>query len=378
MKNKKKIASILLAAGSSQRLESSVPKPYRALVGKPLIFAAAQSLAPFGAIQPVIRLADEALYHKAFENTDLPLLPPVEGGKTRAASVLVGLEALKEENVDIVLIHDSARPFFPAGTIEALLEALHEGFDGAAPALPMSDNLKEIKGDQVAQFAHPKLMRTQTPQAFNYQRLIEAFEGASLDERDELAVLEKIAGSKVKLVLGDHRNIKITYPKDLEAFTLTRTGLGVDSHSFCAGDFIMLGGVKVPHAFGIAAHSDGDVVLHALCDSIFGALAQQDLGHHFPGTDEWKDAPSSKMLKKALNLMEKENFILNNIDITIICQAPKIAPHREAIRESLASLLAVPHSAISVKATTTDGLGLIGEGKGCAAVASVLLRANNV
>jgi 2-C-methyl-D-erythritol 4-phosphate cytidylyltransferase/2-C-methyl-D-erythritol 2,4-cyclodiphosphate synthase len=375
MKKDRKIVGLVLAAGNSQRMGGSttlpLPKPYMTLNGVPMLILAAQSLAAFP-IQPLIRAEDTELYKAAVEGAALSLLPPIEGGKTRAASVLAGLRALEKHAPDIVLIHDAARPFVPLKTIEALLDALEE-HDGTAPALPVSDNLKELRGDQVKQFSYPQLVRTQTPQAFNYQRLMEAFQESSLDERDELAILEKIGG-KVKLIPGDNGNIKITYPEDLETFALTKTGLGVDSHRFCEGDFIILGGVKIAHQFAIEAHSDGDVVLHALCDSIFGALAEKDLGHHFPNEDEWKDIDSSELLEKALNLMEKKHFTITNTDITIICKSPKIAPHREAIINNLATLLSLPPSAISVKATTTDGLGLTGEGKGLAAQVSTLIK----
>ncbi len=385
------IVSILLLAGSSRRMgEQPCPKPYSARLGSarlgqdPLFIGAARVLAAHGSIQPVIRAEDKALFAKAIKAIDegeeaMSFLPPVEGGETRAASVLAGLKAVERLYPKVVLIHDGARPFIPAGVISTLRDKLNEGYDGVAPALPLTDNLKEVKGEVVSQFeqSNQNLMRTQTPQMFNYQKLIETFQFATLEERDELAVLEHLKGSKIKLIAGDERNIKITYPHDLERFALTKTGLGVDSHRFCAGDFILLGGVKIAHSFAIAAHSDGDVVLHALCDGIFGALAEKDLGAHFPSNDEWKDKDSSEMLNVALNMMKKKHFTLSHTDITVICEAPKVAPHREAIRNNLCSLTNLCSSQVSVKATTTDKLGLIGKGEGIAAMALVHLRAQN-
>lgn len=376
----KKNASIIVAAGKGERMGGLVPKPYNSASGIAPLLSAARTLAPYGPLQVVIGASHRAHYKAAIAaGSDLPFLSPVEGGKTRAASVLAGLKALASYAPDFVLIHDGARPFIPRSCVDDLLHALEEGFDGAAPALPLNDNLKEVEGEQVRQvpMASGQLHRIQTPQAFTYQTLMAAFASATLDERDDLAVLEKMNG-RVKLTQGDNRNIKLTHPDDWNAigYREYRTGQGVDSHRFGAGDFITLGGLKIPHTHGIDAHSDGDVVLHALCDALLGAMADGDIGGHFPNTSEWKNQPSTKMLKIVLNRLNNNNYTIGNVDITIICQAPKIAPHHSAMRQSLARLLTMPLPAISIKATTTDRLGLIGEGKGLAVMASVLLREN--
>lgn len=381
----KKTTLILLAAGASERMNGS-SKPYIRLNGdKPLFMLTAEHLMAQLTdycikILPVIKKGDEPHYLSSIEDSKLPFLPPVIGGQTRAASVLEGLRAIAGEPPEIVIIHDSARAFIPPAVIKDLFCALEEGFDGVAPALPIVDGLKVINSNNngIESFNKNGLLLVQTPQIFNYQTLMKAFKHSTLDERDELEVLENING-KVKLITGDHRNIKITFPADIAMLSFARTGLGVDSHQFSnGGDFLMLGGVKIPHHCGIEAHSDGDVVLHALCDAVFGALAIGDLGQHFPNNDQWKDANSAKFISYAIEKMNAKNHLLQNADITIICEQPKIAPHREAIEKKLAEFFKVNSSQISVKATTTDGLGLTGKKEGIAAMAIVNLIGGNM
>ena len=369
----RKIASVIVAAGNAERMRArdGRAKAYLRIAGEPLLLRAMRCLAAYGAVQPVIRLADRALYDEITANFDGCVRPAAIGGETRAASVLSGLRALADAKPDIVLIHDAARPFIPPHLIERLVAAIEDGYLGAAPALPLSDSLKQCVEGELVSLPDQKLIRTQTPQAFDYQALMRAFSHATLDERDELAILAHIEG-KVKIVAGDHRNIKLTYPEDIAQLMPSRSGIGLDAHRFRDdGDHIMLGGVKIPYHRGIAAHSDGDVVLHALCDAIFGVMADRDLGAHFPNTEAWRGADSDRFLAEALAKLAARGLRLHHIDITIICAEPKIAPHRDAIRSRLAERLGLNIDQISVKATTSDGMGLTGRGEGIAAAAIV-------
>ncbi len=375
------VAAILVAAGSGSRFGAETPKQYLSLNGKPVLRHAAEALAAYvDLLQPV---GDAASIRSAL--TDLPYLPPVPGGVTRQDSVRAGLEALEELAPDFVLVHDAARPLIPAGTIPALLAAL-ERSPGAIPAVPVADTLKRVAdGIIVATVAREGLYRAQTPQAFRYRVLLAAHRaGSAVAATDDASLLEAM-GESVAIVRGSEDNIKLTYAEDLprleRAMTgpmIPRVGTGFDVHVLEVGRPLMLCGVPVPHDKGLAGHSDADVGIHALCDAIYGALAEGDIGRHFPPSEAaWKDADSARFLAHAGERIAARGGRLANADVTLICERPKIAPHAPMMSARLAAILRVDAGCVSVKATTTERLGFTGRGEGIAAqaVATVLLPA---
>jgi 2-C-methyl-D-erythritol 4-phosphate cytidylyltransferase/2-C-methyl-D-erythritol 2,4-cyclodiphosphate synthase len=375
-----RIAAILVAAGSGSRFGGETPKQFLTLVGKPVIRHAAEALLPHvTALQPV---GDAVMIEAALAG--LTVRPPVPGGATRQASVAAGLEALADFAPDIVLVHDAARPVLPAGAIPALLAAL-QTHDGAIPAVPVADTLKRVvDGSIVATVARDGLFRAQTPQAFRYGLLRSLHAKGGAAATDDASLLEA-AGHQVAIVPGSEDNIKLTYAEDhvrLERALLgvltPRVGTGFDVHAMEAGRALILCGVTVPHELGLAGHSDADVGIHALCDAIYGALAEGDIGRHFPPSEmAWKDADSARFLVHAAGRIAARGGMLANADVTLICERPKITPHAPAMIARLAALLGVDAGRISVKATTTERLGFPGRGEGiaCQAVATVLLPA---
>jgi len=373
-----RIAAILVAAGSGSRFGAEMPKQFLVLAGKPVIRHAAEALAAHAPLlQPVGETAPIAAALAGIEH-----LPVVPGGAVRQDSVRAGLEALVPHAPDIVLVHDAARPLIPAGTVPALLAAL-ESAPGAIPALPVADTLKRaVDGRISATVSRDGLFRAQTPQAFRFHALQEAHHAGIQGATDDASLLEA-AGAAVAIVPGAEDNIKLTYPEDLvrlERAMITplipRVGTGFDVHVLTVGRPLMLCGVAVPHDKGLAGHSDADVGIHALCDAIYGALAEGDIGRHFPPSEAaWKDADSARFLAHAAARIAARGGVLANADVTLICERPKIAPHAEAMRARLADLLGVDAGRISVKATTTEKLGFTGRGEGIAAqaVATVLL-----
>jgi 2-C-methyl-D-erythritol 4-phosphate cytidylyltransferase/2-C-methyl-D-erythritol 2,4-cyclodiphosphate synthase len=304
----------------------------------------------------------------------------VPGGATRQASVRAGLEALADDPPDIVLIHDGARPVLPRGTLPALIAAL-ERHPGAIPALPVTDTLKRAEaGTIAATVPREALFRAQTPQAFRFAAVLAAHRSATADATDDAALLEG-SGLVVALVEGSERNQKITRPEDLPRMEremsgamLPRVGTGFDVHRLVPGRPLVLCGVTVPHELGLDGHSDADVGIHALCDAIYGALAEGDIGRWFPPTEaEWKDADSSRFLRHAVVRIGARGAVLANADVTLICERPRIAPHAAAMQVRLAELLSCDPSRVSVKATTTERLGFTGRGEGIAAQAAVML-----
>lgn len=374
-------AALLLAAGTGSRFGAATPKQFLPLFGHSVIRFAAEALGPHvDLLQPVgptapITAALAGLAH----------LPPVKGGDTRQASVRAGLEALSSHAPDIVLVHDAARPFIPPPTIPALLAAL-AGAEGAIPAIPVADTLKrrdEKSGLIAATLPRDNLFRAQTPQAFHFSSLLRLHrEAAAANATDDASLLEA-AGLSVALVPGTEDNIKITLPEDLPraaralaATLLPRTGSGFDVHAFAPGRKLVLCGVEIPHEQGLAGHSDADVGMHALCDAIYGALAEGDIGRHFPPSEPaWRDADSARFLAHAAGRITARTGILANADVTLICERPKIAPYAAAMQARLAAIAGVPSSRISVKATTTERLGFTGRGEGIAAqaIATILL-----
>ncbi len=381
-----RIAALLVAAGSGSRFGAETPKQFLTLAGQPVMRHAARALAAHATLlQPV---GEAAAIEAALAG--IPHLPPVPGGVTRQTSVRAGLEALALHAPDVVLVHDAARPIIPAGTIDALLAALADA-PGAIPAVPVADTLKRVEAGRIAAtVARAGLVRAQTPQAFRFAVLHEAHRAAhaagDTTATDDAALLEA-AGLAVAIVPGAEDNIKLTWPEDLMRLErallpalLPRVGTGFDVHAFvpaatAAGDRpLILCGVTIPHERALAGHSDADVGLHALCDAIYGALAEGDIGRHFPPSEAaWKDADSARFLRHAAERIAARGGILTHADVTLICERPKITPHAPAMRARLAELLDVPIGRVSVKATTTERLGFTGRGEGIAAQAVVTL-----
>jgi 2-C-methyl-D-erythritol 4-phosphate cytidylyltransferase/2-C-methyl-D-erythritol 2,4-cyclodiphosphate synthase len=382
-----RVAAILVAAGSGSRFGAETPKQFLLLSGKPVIRHAAEALAMHTALlQPV----GDAVPIEAALNGVAGCLPTVPGGATRQDSVRAGLEALLPHAPDVVLVHDAARPVIPAGTVPALLAALAES-PGAIPGAPVADTLKRVvRGVITDTVPRTGLFRAQTPQAFRFVTLLAAHRAGLTGATDDASLLEA-AGETVEVVPGSDDNIKLTYPEDLVRLErimaanqfppgtpapvptwVTRVGTGFDVHVLQAGRPLFLCGVRVPHEMGLAGHSDADVGIHALCDAIYGALADGDIGRHFPPSEAtWKDADSARFLTHAAGRIAERGGRLVNADVTLICERPKITPHAPAMTRRLAALLAVDASLISVKATTTERLGFTGRGEGIAAQAVV-------
>ena len=373
-----RLAALLLAAGTGSRFGADAPKQFLPLAGKPVLRHAAEALARAGAtVQPV---GDPAAIAAALEG--MPHLPSVQGGATRQDSVRRGLAALEAHAPDIVLVHDGARPVIPDGTIPALLAALRT-HSGAIPAVPVADTLKRAEADVIAATVPREgLFRAQTPQAFRFPLLLALHRAAPPGATDHASILEA-AGHAVALVAGSEDNIKLTYPEDrvrleriLAPALLPRVGTGFDVHVLADGRKLILCGVEVPHEQDLAGHSDADVGIHALCDAIYGALAEGDIGRHFPPSDNaYKDADSARFLRHAAARIAARGGRLANADVTLICERPKITPHAPAMIARLAELLRVAPGRISVKATTTERLGFTGRMEGIAAqaVATILL-----
>ncbi|MBP0462926.1 bifunctional 2-C-methyl-D-erythritol 4-phosphate cytidylyltransferase/2-C-methyl-D-erythritol 2,4-cyclodiphosphate synthase [Roseomonas sp. PWR1] len=376
-----RVIALLMAAGSGSRFGGPTPKQYLPLLGRPVLRHAAEALLAGGhvaALLPVVPEGEQA--HVAALLDGLPALPPVAGGATRAASVRAGLAALAADPPDAVLVHDAARPVVPDGTIPALLAAL-AGAPGAIPAQPVTDTLKRgAAGRIVETVPREGLFRAQTPQAFRYDALVAAHASGDAGATDDAALLEA-AGAAVALVPGAEANIKITWPEDLvrveahlAARLVPRMGTGFDVHRLVEGRPLILCGVTVPHPLGLDGHSDADVGIHALCDAIYGALAEGDIGRWFPPSEsQWKDADSARFLRHAAGRIAARGGVLANVDVTLICERPKITPHAPAMRARLAELLGVGIDAVSVKATTTERLGFPGRGEGIAAQAAAVV-----
>lgn len=371
--------ALLMAAGRGSRFGAEMPKQYLPLLGRPVLRHAAEALLREGgveAILPVVPAGEEA--HVAALLAGLPVLGPVPGGATRQESVRAGLEALAADPPEVVLVHDGARPVVPAGTVAVLLAALGT-HPGAIPAMPVSDTLKRGEDGVIAgTVPRAGLFRAQTPQAFRYGALLAAHRAASGEATDDAQLLEA-AGLPVALVAGAEANVKITWPEDLARVEgmmlgrmIPRSGTGFDVHRIVPGRPMVLCGVAVPSPVGLDGHSDADVGIHALCDAIYGALAEGDIGRWFPPSEaQWKDADSARFLVHAAGRIAARGGVLANADVTLICERPKITPHATAMRERLAALMGVPVDRVSVKATTTERLGFPGRGEGIAAQAAV-------
>jgi 2-C-methyl-D-erythritol 4-phosphate cytidylyltransferase/2-C-methyl-D-erythritol 2,4-cyclodiphosphate synthase len=367
--------ALLVAAGSGRRAPGDVPKQYRRLAGKPVLAHAVDHLLRAGIadIQVVIGEGQEAAYREAIGERALPA--PVLGGAFRRQSVANGLEALaRQGGVERVLIHDAARPFLYLEVWDRLAAALEEA-EAAIPALPSVDTIVRSDGEPVPRDG---LLRVQTPQAFRFEAIRRAHAAWTGGEATDDAQIARAGGLGITFVEGHPALDKLTYESDFArveaALLVPRTGFGFDVHAFAAGEELWLGGVRIPHDKGLRGHSDADVALHALTDAILGALAAGDIGDHFPPSDpKWRGAPSSLFLEHARALVEQAGGRIVHADLTLICEAPRIGPHRQAMRERIAALLRVPVGRISVKATTTERLGFTGRGEGIAAQAAATL-----
>ena len=373
-------SAIIVAAGSGERAGAGEPKQWRALAGRPVARWSLEAFQAAGARRVVVvvppNAADEAA--RAFAGLSGWLLVP--GGATRADSVKAGLAGLGSGVDEIVLIQDAARPFLTNQHIQALIAALADA-DGAAPALRVTDTLKTRSASGViATASRDGLWRAQTPQAFRYGVISDAYDAWPPGEAptDDLAVVER-AGGRIALTRGDPMLFKLTYPEDFDMAErlarpgrVTRIGQGFDVHRFGDGNGLWLCGVKIAHDHSLIGHSDADVGLHALTDALLGAIGEGDIGDHFPPTDPlWKGTDSTVFLRHAATLVAARDGVINNVDVTLICEAPKIKPHRQVMRARLAELLGLAVDQVSVKATTTEQLGFTGRGEGLAAQAAV-------
>lgn len=373
-------SAVVVAAGQGHRAGQPVPKQFASWRGKPLVQHSVAKLLEAGANPLVVVIPDgaEKIAADALGELADKCIFAV-GGATRQQSVIHGLLTIAGPDVDKVLIHDAARPDLPVEVIARLLDALTQ-HPGAIPVLSVVDSLAVDDGGVMSGKAdRESLRRVQTPQAFRFEQILSAHEQWLGDPGagDDAQVL-RAAGGSIALVDGDDRLKKITFAGDfMNELPPMRVGQGFDVHRLAEGEELWLGGVKIEHDRGLAGHSDADVALHALVDALLGAIGEGDIGTHFPPSDErWRGAPSSRFVEHALSLVRQSGYGVGNVDLTIICEAPKIGPHRDAIRERLAQLLETELSRVSVKATTTERLGFTGRGEGIAAQAIVSLFAN--
>jgi 2-C-methyl-D-erythritol 4-phosphate cytidylyltransferase/2-C-methyl-D-erythritol 2,4-cyclodiphosphate synthase len=371
--------ALIVAAGSGSRLGGDVPKQFRLLGGKPVLRWAVESMIRHPALKAVRVVVGQDQNERAAEAlAGLDVGDLIEGGAERADSVQSGLAAIDS---DAVLVHDAARPFCPAAVVDRLLASL-EFYDAAAPVLAVGDTLSRV-GDGLGEpIDRAGLARVQTPQAFRLATLKSAYERWEGPSPTDETTVVRAAGMKVAMVEGDPSLDKLTVPSDFERAEqwlrgrlTSRTGMGFDVHAFAGEGPIMLGGIEVPHSRGLKGHSDADVVLHAITDALLGAAALGDIGEHFPPADpRWKGAPSSIFLRHALGLLRAKGILVDHIDCTVIAEAPKIGPHRSAMRARIAEISGLGIDQVSVKATTTEALGFTGRREGIAAQAVASVR----
>ncbi|NWG71177.1 MAG: bifunctional 2-C-methyl-D-erythritol 4-phosphate cytidylyltransferase/2-C-methyl-D-erythritol 2,4-cyclodiphosphate synthase [Parvularculaceae bacterium] len=384
--------ALIVAAGRGVRAGGRGPKQYRPLAGRAVLARTAEAFldhAGIDGVRVVIHRDDDDLYEAALAplRKHPKLMPPVHGGVERQDSVRLGLQSLAGAPPTLVLIHDAARPFVDAGTIGRVIEALART-PGAIAALPVHDTLKRAAGDGRridGTVERSGLWRAQTPQGFHFEAILKAHEAAAGRALTDDAAVAEAAGLDVALVPGAPDNMKITQAEDfgMAEILLTRrrsmfefrTGQGFDVHQFEPGDAVILCGVAIPHAGKLKGHSDADAAMHALTDAVLGAISEGDIGDHFPPTDpKWRGAPSRIFLEKAMALVRDRGGDVVHCDITIICEAPKIKPHRTAMRAALAEIMGVSVERVSVKATTTEELGFTGRREGLAAMATATVR----
>jgi 2-C-methyl-D-erythritol 4-phosphate cytidylyltransferase/2-C-methyl-D-erythritol 2,4-cyclodiphosphate synthase len=373
------VTALIVAAGSGSRMGGALPKQFRPIAGRPVLAIAVDALAAhpaIDAVRVVIAKGQEELARQALGDRDVGEL--IIGGVNRADSVRAGLEAIE---TDVVLVHDAARPFCPADVIDRLLAALADT-DGAVPVLPVADTLARADRTLGETVDRSQLVRVQTPQAFRFRDLVDSYaRWAGPSPTDESSVM-RAAGCEVAVVAGDSMLEKLTTVTDwqraeawLHSQLVPRTGLGFDVHAFAGDGPIMMGGIAVPHDRGLAGHSDADVVLHSITDALLGAAALGDIGQHFPPSDpRWKGTDSSLFLAHAAELIRSAGGTIDFVDCTVICEAPKVGPHRDAMRSRVAEILGISLGSVSIKATTTERLGFTGRQEGIAAQAIATVR----
>ena len=377
-----KTVGLLVAAGLGSRAGGDLPKQYRRVGGRPVLAHALDGLQHprIDEVRVVIGRGQEQLYEEAAGGRALP--SPILGGAERQDSVRAGLEAVAASGgAWRILIHDAARPFLPGAVVERLVHALGAA-DGAVPVLPVVDTLARADGVLGEPAPREALVRVQTPQAFRFNAILAAHRAWTGPPATDDAQIARAAGLAVATVAGDAMLEKLTHEGDflraeerLAARMTSRAGMGFDVHAFEPGDGLWLGGVRIPHDRGLKGHSDADVVLHAITDAILGAIGEGDIGQHFPPSDpRWRGAASSVFVAHALALLEAKGGRLDHVDVTIVCEAPRIGPHRDRIRARTAELLRLPLQRLSIKATTTERLGFTGRGEGMAAQAVATVR----
>jgi len=382
------VAAVVVAAGRGLRAGGEVPKQFRRIGGETMLsrtLSALLEVPRLAAVQPVIHPDDRDRYGSV--GHDARILAPVFGGATRQASVRAGLEALAAREPAIVLVHDAARPFASTQLIARAIEAA-QATGAAVPGLPVADTVKTVDGESrvTHTLERASLRLIQTPQAFAFAPLLAAHRRAAAQGRDDFtddAALAEWAGMTVAVFPGELGNSKITDPEDFaraEAIAAAacgdvRTGTGIDVHAFGPGDAMMLGGVRIAHTQALSGHSDADVVLHAATDAILGALADGDIGAHFPPSDpRWRGASSDRFLAFAVERVAARGGLIAHLDITVVCEAPKIGPHRDAMRAAIARIAGLDVARVAVKATTSEKLGFTGRGEGIAAYATATVR----
>ncbi len=382
------VAAIVIAAGRGLRAGGDIPKQYRELGGEPVVRSTLSALLAqpqIGTVQPVIHPDDDEVFRAA--TAGLKFAPPVSGGATRQASVRAGLQAVAAHAPDIVLIHDAARPFLSASLIGRAIDAGGR-YGAAAPAVAITDTVKKIDSDGVVieTLDRNRLRTVQTPQAFKFDLIIDAHRralAAGLEDFSDDAALAEWAGQRVSVFEGEAGNVKLTTSDDFvraeaaRAAVLgdVRTGNGFDVHAFADGDHVMLAGVRIPHSCGVTGHSDADVALHALVDAILGALAEGDIGQHFPPSDpQWRGASSDRFLAFACERVRARRGMIAHLDVTVVCEAPRVSPHRDAMRERIAAIAGISSSRVAVKATTSEKLGFTGRSEGIVAMATATVR----
>lgn len=375
-----KRAAVIVAAGRGDRAGGEIPKQYRTLLGRPVLRWSVEALRRAGVSEIVVVTAAEhaKLFGAATEGLGVAA---VLGGATRTESVRAGLAAIVE--ADLIFVHDAARPGLSPAIVETLADAIEAGAQGAAPAIPVADSLRRVDGARVvADVERDGLVRVQTPQAFRAGALRDAYAAISNEQSftDDLAVVRAHGGVCVT-VPGDARLMKLTYPEDFALLErimggdrIVCVGNGVDAHRFGDGDHVTLCGVNISHSKGLVGHSDADAGWHALIDAILGALGEGDIGAHFPPSDpQWKGADSERFLRHAVQLADAAGARILHVDVTLLCERPKIGPHRERMRQRTADVLGVPIERVSVKATTTERMGFLGREEGLAAQATATL-----
>jgi 2-C-methyl-D-erythritol 4-phosphate cytidylyltransferase/2-C-methyl-D-erythritol 2,4-cyclodiphosphate synthase len=382
------VAAVVVAAGRGLRAGGDMPKQYRELAGEPVIRTSLRLFARHPAValvQPVIHPDDGARFSAAADGLDL--LAPVFGGATRQASVRAGLEALAPLRPDLVLIHDAARPYASAALVSRAIAAV-AATGAAVPVMPVADTVKSIDAAGMIDetLDRTKLRTVQTPQVFAFAPVLNAHQRAAasgLENFTDDAALAEWAGLKVAVFAGEAGNLKLTTPEDVAraerdhavALADVRTGSGFDVHAFAPGDHVMLGGVKIPYERGVIGYSDADVALHALTDAVLGALAEGDIGTHFPPSDpQWRGASSDRFLTFAVERVRARGGRIAHLDLTIVCEAPRVGPHRDAMRARIAAIAGIEVDRVAVKATTSERLGFTGRGEGIAAMATATVR----